>query len=197
MSHIFNLGELDDFNEKINLDDLYDKKREYDLSKLDIFNKLLGRIHNKIKLTSRQKHDEQFCWFVVPEMMIGIPKYDQGSAIAYIKDKLTSNGFVTKYIHPNLLFISWKHWIPSYVRSEIQKKMGVKIDGYGNLVNDEEKKKLEESNPNLLVLNTDKSLSLGNDEKKKDFKSIKDYAPSGNLVYNKDLLTKIENKFNN
>lgn len=197
MSHIFNLGELDDFNEKINLDDLYDKKREYDLSKLDIFNKLLGRIHNKIKLTSRQKHDEQFCWFVVPEMMIGIPKYDQGSAIAYIKDKLTTNGFVTKYIHPNLLFISWKHWIPSYVRSEIQKKMGVKIDGYGNLVNDEEKKKLEESNPNLLVLNTDKSLSLGNDEKKKDFKSIKDYAPSGNLVYNKDLLTKIENKFNN
>tara|TARA_Y100000992_G_scaffold302633_1_gene277819 strand:+ start:4452 stop:5045 length:594 start_codon:yes stop_codon:yes gene_type:complete len=197
MSHIFNLGELDDFNEKINLDDLYDKKREYDLSKLDIFNKLLGRIHNKIKLTSRQKHDEQFCWFVVPEMMIGIPKYDQGSAIAYIKDKLTSNGFVTKYIHPNLLFISWKHWIPSYVRSEIQKKMGVKIDGYGNLVNEEEKKKLEESNPNLLVLNTDKSLSLGNDEKKKDFKSIKDYAPSGNLVYNKDLLTKIENKFNN
>ena len=82
MTHIFNLGELDDFNEKINLDDLYEKKREHDLSKLNIFNKLLGRIHNKIKLTSRQKHDEQFCWFVVPEMMIGVPKYDQAAAIA-------------------------------------------------------------------------------------------------------------------
>lgn len=196
MSHIFNLGEMEDFNEKINLDELYDKKREYDLSKLNIFNRLLGRIHNKIKLTSRQKHDEQFCWFVVPEMMIGVPKYDQGAAIAYITDKLTTNGFVTKYIHPNLLFISWKHWIPHYVRSEIQKKMGVKIDGYGNLVNEEEKKKIEDTNPNLLVLNTDKGLSLGNDEKKKEFKSIKDYSPSGNLVYNKDLLTKIEDKFN-
>ena len=187
---------MEDFNEKINLDELYDKKREYDLSKLNIFNRLLGRIHNKIKLTSRQKHDEQFCWFVVPEMMIGVPKYDQGAAIAYITDKLTTNGFVTKYIHPNLLFISWKHWIPYYVRSEIQKKMGVKIDGYGNLVNEEEKKKIEDTNPNLLVLNTDKGLSLGNDEKKKEFKSIKDYSPSGNLVYNKDLLTKIEDKFN-
>ena len=31
---------------------------------------------------------------------------------------------------------------------------------------------------------------------KKDYKSIKDYAPSGNLVYNKDLLSKIETRFN-
>ena len=126
MTHIFNLGELDDFNEKINLDDLYEKKRDHDMSKLNIFNKLLGRIHSKIKLTSRQKHDEQFCWFVVPEMMIGVPKYDQGAAIAYIMDKLTNNGFVTKYIHPNLIFISWKHWIPAYVRTEIKKKFRIK-----------------------------------------------------------------------
>ena len=61
MSHIFNLGEIEEFNEKINLDDLYEKKREHDLSKLNIFNKLLGRIHNKIKLTARQNHTEQFC----------------------------------------------------------------------------------------------------------------------------------------
>lgn len=197
MSHIFNLGELDEFNEKINLDDLYEKKREHDLSKLNIFNKLLGRIHNKIKLTARQKHDEQFCWFLVPEMMIGVPKYDQGAAIAYIMDKLNNNGFVTKYIHPNLIFISWKHWIPGYVRTEIQKKLGVKVDGYGNIVNKEEKKKEEESNPNMLVLNTNKSMSLANNDKKKDYKSIKDYTPSGNLVYNKDLLSKIEDKYKN
>ena len=134
MSHIFNLGELDEFNEKINLDDLYEKKREHDLSKLNIFNKLLGRIHNKIKLTARQKHDEQFCWFLVPEMMIGVPKYDQGAAIAYIMDKLNNNGFVTKYIHPNLIFISWKHWVPTYVRNEIKRKTGKIVDKFGNVV---------------------------------------------------------------
>ena len=197
MSHIFNLVELDEFNEKINLDDLYEKKREHDLSKLNIFNKLLGRIHNKIKLTARQKHDEQFCWFLVPEMMIGVPKYDQGAAIAYIMDKLNANGFVTQYIHPNLIFISWKHWIPGYVRTEIQKKLGVKVDGYGNIVNQEEKRKEEESNPNMLVLNTNKTMSLANNDKKKDYKSIKDYTPSGNLVYNKDLLSRIEDKYKN
>ena len=195
MTHIFNLGELDDFNEKINLDDLYEKKREHDLSKLNIFNRLLGRIHNKIKLTSRQKHDEQFCWFVVPEMMIGVPKYDQGAAIAYIMDKLTDNGFVTKYIHPNLIFISWKHWIPAYVRSEIKKKLGYSVDGWGNIVDkkDEDKKKNED--PNSLVFNNSKALTVASKDKK-DYKSIKDYTPSGNLVYNKDLLSKIETRFN-
>jgi len=194
MTHIFNLGELDDFNEKINLDDLYEKKRDHDISKLNIFNKLLGRIHSKIKLTSRQKHDEQFCWFVVPEMMIGIPKYDQGAAIAYIMDKLTNNGFVTKYIHPNLIFISWKHWIPAYVRTEIKKKMGVNIDGYGNVINKDDKSKKEESDPNMLVFNNAKTLNITSKDKK-DYKAITDYMPSGNLVYNKDLLSKIETRF--
>ena len=195
MTHIFNLGELDDFNEKINLDDLYEKKREHDLSKLNIFNRLLGRIHNKIKLTSRQKHDEQFCWFVVPEMMIGVPKYDQGAAIAYIMDKLTDNGFVTKYIHPNLIFISWKHWIPAYVRTEIKKKLGYNVDGWGNIVDKKEEDKKKNEDPNSLVFNSSKALTVASKDKK-DYKSIKDYTPSGNLVYNKDLLSKIETRFN-
>mgnify|MGYP001381616275 FL=1 len=195
MTHIFNLGELDDFNEKINLDDLYEKKREHDLSKLNIFNRLLGRIHSKIKLTSRQKHDEQFCWFVVPEMMIGVPKYDQGSAIAYIMDKLTNNGFITKYIHPNLIFISWKHWIPAYVRSEIKKKLGYNVDGWGNIIDKKEEDKKKNEDPNSLVFNNSKALTVTSKDKK-DYKSIKDYTPSGNLVYNKDLLSKIETRFN-
>tara|TARA_B100000925_G_scaffold228150_1_gene176614 strand:- start:3141 stop:3731 length:591 start_codon:yes stop_codon:yes gene_type:complete len=195
MTHIFNLGELDDFNEKINLDDLYEKKREHDLSKLNIFNRLLGRIHNKIKLTSRQKHDEQFCWFVVPEMMIGVPKYDQGAAIAYIMDKLTDNGFVTKYIHPNLIFISWKHWIPAYVRTEIKKKLGYNVDGWGNIIDKKEEDKKKNDDPNSLVFNNSKALTVTSKDKK-DYKSIKDYTPSGNLVYNKDLLSKIETRFN-
>ena len=193
MTHIFNLGELDDFNEKLNLDDLYDKKREHDLSKLAIFNKLLCRIHNKIKMTSRQKLQEQFCWFLVPEMIIGVPKYDQGACIAYIMDKLNNNGFVTRYIHPNLLFISWKHWIPAYVRSEIKKKLGYNIDGYGNIVNKNDEDKKNDDNPNALVLNN-KALSISAKDKK-DYKSIKDYTPSGNLVYNKELLSKIETRF--
>ena len=35
---------------KINLDDLYDKKKEKDLQKLQLFNRILNRIHEKIKM---------------------------------------------------------------------------------------------------------------------------------------------------
>ena len=83
MSNIFSLGDMDNFSEKIDLDELYEKKREHDLSKLDIFNKLLNRIHTKIKITSRQRIDEQFCWFVVPEMMLGVPRYDHADCVGH------------------------------------------------------------------------------------------------------------------
>ena len=192
MSHVFTLGELEDFSEKINLDELYEKKKQYDLSKLEIFNKLLNRIHIKIKLTSRQKIDDQHCWFLVPEVMIGVPKYDQGACISYLMNKLNTNGFVVQYLHPNVILISWKHWIPDYVRSEIKKKAGVNIDGYGNLVTKNEEKKGNETSGDNLLLNRNTKIATSND--KKDFKSISDYTPSGNLLYNKDLLKKIESR---
>lgn len=191
MSHVFSLGDLEDFSEKINLDELYEKKKQYDLSKLDIFNKLLNRIHTKIKLTSRQKVDEQFCWFLVPEVMIGVPKYDQGACISYLMDKLYTNGFIVKYIHPNVILISWKHWIPDYVRKEIKKKKGINIDGYGNIVNKNNDDKTEENSNSMIFNSKTPKVAKPND---KNLKSIEDYTPSGKLLYNQDLLKKIENK---
>ena len=191
MAHIFNLGELDDdFTEKINLDDLYEKKRKLDQSKLDLFNKLLNRVHNKIKLTSRQQIDDQFCWFQVPEVMIGVPKYDQADCIAYLMNKLKENGFLVKYIHPNVIFICWNHWIPGYVRSEIKKKTGMKVDGNGNLVQEKEQ---DDSNPNAIVLNT-KSGDKKNPAVSKVYKPINDYTPTGNLVYNTEMINKLDKK---
>ena len=183
MSHIFNLGDLDDFNQKVDLDDLYEKKRLHDLRTLDIFNKILNRIHNKIKITSRQKLQEQFCWFVVPEVMIGVPKYNQAECIAYLIDKLKENGFLCKYIHPNVLFISWKHWIPTYVRDQIKKKTGMNVDGFG-------KPKQDKQNINDTLKNPNK-ISNKDSKKLDNFKSINDYKPSKNFVYSNNLLGKI------
>jgi len=197
MANIFTLENIENFSEKINIDELYEKKRQQDLSKLALFNKLLNRIHVKIKTASRQKVDEQFCWYVIPETMIGVPKYDQAACIAYIMDKLKTNGFNVRYIHPNLLFISWLHWIPSYVRTELKKKTGININEYGQKIEediDEDGKVIENApnDPNDLMLNRqDSKLKLP----KKEYTPIKSYKPSGNLVYDTDLLNKIEDKF--
>jgi hypothetical protein len=195
MANIFTLENVSDFSEKINIDDLYERKRQYDLNKLELYNKILNRIHVRIKTTSRQKVDEQFCWFVVPEVIIGVPKYDQGSCIAYLIDKLRENGFNVKYIHPNTLFISWLHWVPSYVRTELKKKTGIIVDEYGNKVQDEEENDNNQKINHMFNMKETKVTVKGNTQKeKKLFTPIQSYKPQGNLVYDDKLLNILEEK---
>ena len=191
MANIFALENFDDFSEKLNLDDLYEKKRNHDLSKLVLFNKILNRAHVRIKATSAQKLNDTNCWFVVPEIIIGVPKYDQAGCIAYIIDKLKENKLNVKYIHPNLLFISWQHWVPSYVRTEIKKKTGVVINEFGERLEDVGK---SPADINAIVLNgngsgnnnkTTKEIKV---DKNSRFTPIASYKPSGNLIYDEELL---------
>ena len=137
MTNIFTLENFTELNEKINMDELYEKKRQYDLNKLELFKKILNRIHVRIKTISNQVFNEKICWFVVPEVIIGVPKYDQAGCIAYVMDNLQTNGFKVKYFHPNTICISWNHWVPSYVRNEIKKKTGIVVNEYGETVQEE------------------------------------------------------------
>ena len=193
MANIFTLENFSDFSEKINIDELYEKKRQLDVSKLELFKKILNRIHVRIKTTARQNIDDKFCWFVVPEVIIGIPKYDQAACIAYIMDTLQTNGFQVRYFHPNTIFISWNHWVPSYARTEIKKKTGIVINEYGEKIKDEnhqdEDDDLEE--PNL------QNADIQQIKNSKKYTPINSYKPSGKLVYSEDLLNKIENKIEN
>ena len=195
MSSIFTLDNIEDFSEKINIDDLYERKRQQDLMKLELFNKMLNSVHKRIKLTTRQKIDNQVCWYLVPETILGVPKYDQGACIAFLMDKLKNNGFNVRYIHPNLLFISWLHWVPGYIRTEIKKKTGLVINEYGEKVKDEDDNiKTIQDDPNDYLLkqnhNNEKPKQI-----RKEYTPIKSYKPSGNLVYDDDILNKIEDKF--
>jgi hypothetical protein len=190
MANIFTLENIEDFSEKLNIDDLYTKKHQQDLNKLALFNKILNRVHVKIKSVSRHKTNEQICWFLVPEVIIGVPRYDQGSCIAYLIDKLKINGFNVRYTHPNMLWISWLHWVPSYVRTEIKKKIGIDVDEYGN--------RLDKEEPNTKMVEDVeykmKDRDRDREKNKKEYTPIKSYKPSGNLIYNEELLTKIESK---
>jgi len=196
--NIFTLSDENDLSDKISLDDLFETKREFDENKLNLFNKILNRIHNKIKLTSRQtRGKEQFIWYLIPEMMIGVTRYNVEECTGYILRKLRENDFVVRYTHPNLIFISWTHWIPGYVRQEYKKQTGTVIDGYGNHVNSNPQIESGNSapvstNPNDLILNTGE-VNISKIKNDKDFNSTKNYKPSG--IYNNDILRKIQDKF--
>jgi hypothetical protein len=86
-------------------------------------------------MASRLKTNENFCTYVMPEVLIGCPNYNLEECLLYIIDKLQIDGFLTRYIHPNLLMISWNHWVPTYVRDEIKKKTGAQVNCYGEIEN--------------------------------------------------------------
>ena len=174
--------ELENFKEKINLDELYERKHQVEINKIKVFQTILGRIHKKIKITSRQKYNDLFTFYVIPEFLLGIPSYDVAACTSYIIQKLRDNGFIVKYTHPNLLLISWKKWIPMYKRMEYKKKTGIRIDGHGRRVQDEQKKKKEIGKTTVVKKNDD------------TYKKINSYKSTGSLIYDKNLLDRIENK---
>ena len=185
-----------EFPDKINIDDLFAKKKITADLKISIYTKILNRVHSKIKATSRIRNSNKFCFYLIPEFVLGIPRYDVAACTSFILEKLIDNGFMIKYTYPNLLFISWQHYIPHYTRAEIKKKTGVSVDGYGNVIKKTDKKK-DKGDLNSLLLK-DKSVSLKIKKKEnKDYKDISTYKPTGTLIYNTDLLKRIETSITN
>jgi hypothetical protein len=182
----------DDNVDKVDIDELYEKQQRRDMKQISIFNKILNRIHKRIRVTGRSKMKDQFIWFTIPEYIFGEPCYDKAECIAYIIAKLESNKFHIRYVHPNTLYVSWSNWVPSYVRNEYKRKTGVVVDELGRVVS-RPQDILQEDNddPTAKLLNTGQT----NQEKpKKVYTSTEDYKPTGKLVYNPDFFEKIEKK---
>lgn len=178
--------------DNIDIDDLYNKKQKRDLRQVSIFNKILNRIHKRITVTGRNKVSEKHIWFTIPEYIFGEPIYDKADCIAYIVAKLEANKFHIRYVHPNTLFVSWSNWIPSYVRDEYRKKTGITVDEVGQVVSNKHDA-IDDSisnDPNAQLLNT----GTNNDKIQKQYTSVNQYRPTGNLVYNPDMFNSIEKK---
>jgi hypothetical protein len=174
---------------KINIDELYERQLKKDLRQVSIFNKILNRIHNKIKVTARSRVGDKHIWFIVPEYIFGEPVYQQSDCIAYLVNKLEENKFYIRYMHPNSLFVSWAHFVPSYVRTEIKKKMGLVVDDMGKVI-----EKLDIGQGDNL---NERMLTKSTATEKKDtkvFTPISEYKPTGNFVYDPEFFEKLEKK---
>lgn len=174
----------------INIDELYETKQKTDILRVSLYNKLLSKIHFKIKVASKQRTQNQFCYYIMPEVLIGYPNYDFNECLIYIVSCLEQDGFLVKYIHPNLILISWNHWVPEYVRNEIKRKTGRIINKFGVDVTTEN---LDKNNG---ILKKSKSVSFNNNDQSKPSKQVTNetYVPSGKFIYSNDLLDTIRDK---
>ena len=183
----------DNFNEKLDLDELFKEKKQSYEHKIKIYQKILSRVHKKIKTTSRMRNSDKFSFFLIPEFILGIPRYDMAECTSFIIEKLSDNGFMVKYTHPNLLFISWQHYLPKYQRVEIKKKTGVALDGYGNVVMKKNRQQNKESLNGLLLKNTPgEKKGILKKKNDKNYTDISTYKPTGNLIYNTKMIQSIE-----
>lgn len=182
--------------DNVDIDELYDKKQRRDLRQVSIFNKILNRIHKRIKVTGRNKSTDQHIWFTIPEYIFGEPVYDKADCIAYVVAKLEANKFHIRYIHPNTLYVSWSNWVPTYVRNEYRKRTGVNVDELGQIV---QKAGASDDPNNIIICASDQDSQLLNngqtpEKTKKVYTSTDQYKPTGNLVYNPNLFEEIVKK---
>jgi len=188
---VFLFAEDDDNVRKINIDELYEKKKQRDQRQLSVFNKILNRINKRITTTSQIKRDDKYIWYQVPPYIFGEPIYDQTDCIAYVVVKLAENGFFVKYIDPGTLFISWENWVPSYARQEIRKKTGYIVDEKGNLIDRVEKK--EDETRTIGIPSNDPRDEPPMTREQKKYTPIEKYKPTGNLIYG-DALERLEKR---
>jgi len=89
----------------LDLKELQAPLKEKEKIKMDIYDKVLKRVHNRIKMVARQP--ATFCMFIIPEFVLGIPMYNFHECKNYIITSLRDNGLGVNYTEPNLLYISW------------------------------------------------------------------------------------------
>jgi hypothetical protein len=93
---------------KLDPSTLYSEQEKRDALKLKTYNNILESAHNKIRVISRMPNNDKSLLFVVPEFVIGVPRFNTRDCILYLVWNLRNSHFDVQYYHPNLLHISWK-----------------------------------------------------------------------------------------
>ena len=137
----------------ININELFLDKQEKEKNKNEIYDNVLKQCHKRIHRSVKLNPYDNYCFYIIPKYIYGIPLYDINKCINYLVVHLTKNGFKINYTHPNLLIITW------FKKEEPKKSV---------------------------LFNTNNT----------NVKSINDYKPSGNLIYNSNFLKDIDKKKN-
>ena len=89
----------------LNIHDLYKSVDQRKENKKKSFESVLKKIHAKIKQAAA--HDHFACFYVVPEVIVGIPLYNITECIEYLINALKNNGFIIRFMYPNTIYINW------------------------------------------------------------------------------------------
>ena len=90
---------------QIDMKELYSTINAKTLKRMEIYDSILKKCHSRILYNSGLQRN--YCFYQVPEFIIGVPLYDILELRKYVMNSLKTNGFELLYIEPNWLFIQW------------------------------------------------------------------------------------------
>ena len=93
----------------INIYSLPKKKTLKEDNRLKIYERVLKMCHHRIKIAANSTDTDESTFFTIPNMILGMPKFDPVSCCDYIMTKLTANGFKILNLTSNMIFITWAH----------------------------------------------------------------------------------------
>ena len=90
---------------QIDMKELYSTINQKTLRRMELYDFILKKCHSRILYNSGLQRT--YCFYQIPEFVIGVPLYDIIELRNYVMNSLKTNGFEILYIEPNWLFIYW------------------------------------------------------------------------------------------
>ena len=91
----------------LNINELFNDQTKKEKHQEEIYDNVLKQCHKKILRAAKLNPYTNYCFYVIPKFIYGIPLYDLNKCINYLVINLSKNGFKINYTHPNLLIITW------------------------------------------------------------------------------------------
>lgn len=85
---------------------LHQEKSDQENTKNDMYNIVLNKCIDKIKMTNKQT-DQTYIMFDVPNILIGYPSYNLKSCILFLMSQLSKHGYIIEFLQPCFLYIDW------------------------------------------------------------------------------------------
>jgi len=90
---------------QIDMKELYATINQKTLKRMELYDSILKKCHARILYNSGLQRN--YCFYQIPEFVIGVPLYDVVELREYVMNSLKTNGFDLLYVDPNWIFISW------------------------------------------------------------------------------------------
>ena len=107
------------------INDLHKNRQERINRRAYTYQEVLNKCYQRIKFINDTSY-ETYCYFIIPEVVFGLPLYDKNECIKFVFDKLSKNGFKLLYLHPNVFYISWEYIPEKKKDDDVIKKIEMK-----------------------------------------------------------------------